>query len=100
VADTGVSRRLEVNIRPPVAKPGDTIVATVEGVNLDETVVHLDAPDTVVISQPHTRVVGTGTFRQSIEWTVAHAKKGTSGTVEITTTAGDLVRKNLCKIIA
>ena len=93
-------RDLRLKVWPPLIKAGEKITATIEGWNLTETVVRLDAPDTVVISPPHLHIVGTGTFKQTIEWTVEHVQEGAVGTVEITTTAGNIVQLGLCKVVA
>jgi hypothetical protein len=83
----------------PFAKCGDKITAFIDAVNVPETVVELFAPDTVVISQPHREVVGTGTFKITITWTVQHVQKRTPGMVEITASADGSVQTGLCKII-
>jgi hypothetical protein len=83
----------------PFAKCGDKITAIVDALNVPETVVELSAPDTVVISQPHRAVVGTGTFEKTLTWTVQHVQKGSFGMVEITASADGLVQTGLCKII-
>jgi hypothetical protein len=98
VAEPRAPRRLKLTVSP-LAKAGDKIAATVEGVNLPETVVRLEASDTVVVSQPHVRVVGPGSFNQTIIWTVEHVQAGRSSMVEITVTAGDAVQKGICKIV-
>ena len=83
----------------PFAKCGDNITAVIDALNVPETVVELSAPDIVVISQPHREVVGTGTFRKTVNWTVEHVQKGTSCMVEITASADGFVQTGLCKII-
>lgn len=50
----------------PSANIGQEIVASIEAVNVVETIVELAAPDTVVISKPHREVVGKGTFKRRI----------------------------------
>jgi hypothetical protein len=83
----------------PLVRYGERIEASIDAINLSETVVMLSAPDTVVISQPHTEVVGTGTFQRNILWTVEHAQEGTSSWVEITVSAGHVTQMGQCKVV-
>ena len=83
----------------PIAKMGEQIKAEFQAENLQETVVRLSAPDTVVIAQPHVHVVGSGTFKETVLWTVEHAQAGTSTLVEIAAEAGNIYRTALCKVI-
>jgi hypothetical protein len=83
----------------PFAKCGDKITAFIDALNVPETVIELSALDTVVISQPHHEIVGTGTFKKTMTWTVQHVQKGTSSMVEITASADGFVQTGLCKII-
>ena len=82
----------------PSASIGEEVVALIEAVNVAETTVELATPDTVVMSEPHREVVGKGTFKRRITWTVSHVKPRTSAIVEITASAGRLVQKGLCRI--
>ena len=82
----------------PQAKPGRNIDALIDATNAAETVVTLEAPDTVVISRPHILFAGKGTFQQIIHWTVEHAQKGTS-CVEITVSAGCVTQKGSCIVV-
>ena len=59
-----------------LVRRGDRIEASVDASNLPSTVVTLVAPDTVVISQPHTQAVGAGTFQRTISWNVVHVPAG------------------------
>jgi hypothetical protein len=83
----------------PTARLGDRIEVTIRGLNVAETVVKLDVPDTVVISQPHIEVIGSGTFQRTIGRTVMHVQEGSSSYVEITASAGQLRQWGLCKIL-
>lgn len=83
----------------PLARRGERIEASIDASNVTQTVVTLSAPDTVVISQPHTHVVGTGTFKQTVGWDVVHVQEGLSICVEITASAGGLTQMGLCKVI-
>ena len=61
----------------PLARRGERIEASIDASNVTQTVVTLSAPDTVVISQPHTQVAGIGTFKQTVGWDVG--KRGKTG---------------------
>ena len=78
---------------------GEQIKAELQGENLQETVVRLSAPDTVVVSQPHMHVIGSGTFKETVLWTVEHAQSGTATLVEITAEAGNMHQIGLRKVI-
>ena len=91
-------RRLRLTVLPPRVRQGNSIQASIDAVNVAETIVKLEAPDIVVISQPHVVSVGSGTFEQTISWTVQHVQTGTRGTVEITVSDGHLTQKGLCQI--
>ncbi len=78
---------------------GEDIKAELHGANLEDTVVRLSAPDTVVISQPHVHVIGPGSFKETFVWTVEHIQSGTSALVEIAAEAGNLRQTGLCKVI-
>ncbi len=82
----------------PSAKEGERITACVEGSNIPDTVVELHAPDTVLISQPHRQIVGTGTFKNEITWAVEHVQAEMPTTVEINVSAGSLFQTGLCQI--
>lgn len=79
-----------------LARAGQNIEAHIDATNVAQTVVTLSAPDTVVISQPHTQVVGTGTFQQTISWSVIQVQK--DSLVEITASAGSLTQMGICKV--
>ena len=83
----------------PLAKRGEGIEASIDAINVSETVVTLNAPDTVVISQPHTVVAGKGTFRRTILWTVEHPQEGTSSWVEVTVSASHVTQMGQCRVI-
>jgi hypothetical protein len=84
----------------PRAGPGSKIVACIEAWNAGETSVQLNAPDTVVISQPHYQVLGTGTFILTVEWKVLHARQGTSTLIEILAAADSLHQVGNCLVVA
>lgn len=67
--------RLTLTVSPS-AKRGEEIIAWVEASNVPATVVELHAPDTAVVSQPHRRAVGTGTFRQRLSWKIEYVQEG------------------------
>ena len=75
------------------------LTASIDASNVTQTAVTLSAPDTVVISQPHTQVAGIGTFKQTVGWDVVHVQEGLSTWVEITVSAGGLTQMGLCKVI-
>ncbi len=79
------------------ARRGEKIVATISGTNVSDTIVELNAPDTVVISKPHRQFAGSGTFERTIEWTIEHVP--TSSVVEIIVCADAIVQRGLCKIV-
>lgn len=83
----------------PRAGPGSKIVACIEACNAGETSVQLNAPDTVVISQPHYQVLGTGTFILAVEWEVLHAQPGTSTFIEICVAADSLHQIGGCLVV-
>jgi hypothetical protein len=78
---------------------GEQIRAQLHGANLEDTVVRVSAPDTVVISQPHVQLIGPGSFNETILWTVEHVQSGTSALVEIMGEAGNIRQIGLCKVI-
>lgn len=82
----------------PSAEKGGTISAYIEASNAPVTVAELQAPDTALISQPHRQIVGRGTFKKKITWTVEHVQAGVAAIVEITVSAGSLVQTGLCRI--
>jgi len=79
-------------------KCGENIIAHIEASNVAETIVELNAPDTVLISQSHRAVLGKGTFKKELVWSVEHVQKGFSGMVEINASAGSLFQTGLCRI--
>jgi hypothetical protein len=95
--DSQVSRSLKLEVTP-FARCGDKIVAVVEARNVSETLLVLEAPDTVVIEQPVRQSLGSGSFKREVEWTVAHVQPGTTVLVEITATAGSLIQMGLCRV--
>ena len=82
----------------PFAKQGERVIVCVEGSNIPEAVVELHAPDTVLISHPHRQIVGTGTFKNKITWTVEHVQAQMPTAVEINVSAGSLFQTGLCRI--
>lgn len=83
----------------PQARRGESIEALIDATNVPETVVKLEPSDRVVISQPHTVVLGTGTFQEPVRWTVEYVQQGTTSWVEVTASAGHLSQKGSCKVI-
>ncbi len=83
-----------------LARAGERIEAAIVATNVAEAVVSLSAPDTVVISQPHTEVAGKGTFQRTIVWTVEHVQSGKPSWVEITVAAGHITQMGQCKVVA
>ena len=82
----------------PFANAGGRIVAFVEATNCEQTLLELNAPDTLVISQPHSQLVGNGSFKKKVVWSVEHVRPNTLTMVEVTATSGSLVQKGLCRV--
>ena len=76
-------RSLRLRLLTPFVRVGEKIVVVVEASNAPETTLNLKAPDTVLISQPHLQVVGSGSFEEKVTSTVEHVQKPV--TVEIST---------------
>jgi len=77
-------------------KRGEDIVASVEATDVSEARIDLHAPDTRVISQPSHDVIGLGTFKRKLVWTVV--RKGATAIVEITVSDGSLTQAGLCRV--
>ena len=72
---------------------------SVDATNLSETILTLEVPDTVVVSQPHTVHAGSGTFQQTVHWTVDHVREGKRTPVEITVSDGHTTQKALVEVV-
>jgi hypothetical protein len=98
VTDELKSARLRLRVVSQYVKRGENIEAFIDATNVAETVVTLDAPDTAVISQPHTVIAGSGTFQRTIPWTVEHVQKETL--VDITVSDGQITQIGQCKVVS
>jgi hypothetical protein len=98
VTDDSRPWRLKVTVLPLRVRQGDRIQVTVDAVNVGETTVKLEAPDTVIVSQPHTVSIGSGIFQQEVSWIVLHVQAGTRGAIDISVSDGRLTQGGLCQI--